>query len=954
MYKLILFLLIAANVSWAQLYQGPASGSVPNGFVVTTGDQMFNIGGEKLSPYVRKKVRNKINFTPYPDYLNRVTPKAPEGSNYMNDPLIGIQNDSPEPTVFKSFQGFNDPGSYIPPDLYIAAGPNHIIGTDNGRIRIWDKNGYLLKNLSADAWFSSTVGGASAFDPKILYDHFSKRWIMVWLDQDDATSRGYYLVSVSADSIPLGTWYNYALPSNVNGSTPSGSWGDYQGVGFDNEAIYLTSNQFAFGGNFQGTKIRIIPKSEIYANNAGPVSWKDIWDIREPNSFARTFGARPTIMYSPSTDYYLLVNAPFNTGTFVTLYKISNPVTNPVMTAVNVPVTSYTGPPNANQLGGGSMLIETGGVSFKYEPIFKDGFLWAVHSVRNSSFTTYSGVRYMKINTSTNESVEDVAMGANGYWHFYPALSVDKDNNVAITYSRSGNTEYIGAFYTSRLNSDPPGLSGSKLIQEGKSNYVKDFGSGRNRWGDYSGIWRDPTDQNNFWLLTQYADSQINTWAGWVSGIRLIPFSGAKLYTSKDSLDFGVREVSYPSDTVSFSVTSQGQDTLLINNIQLPNSQFQLLSSISYPLKLGYNQTTELKFRFTPSVAAVVRDSMIIFSNDSQSPQRKILLLAKGFFINSATAGVIYGITGNQSNGAFINIDKSTGAGSLIGISGYSDITSISIRPSDNIIFGITAGSVTSRLFRINSTLGDAYPYLDIPISGVRAIAFDTNNDLYCAVPSGFLYKYNIQTNDTQFVGNTSISNLYAIAINPINGQMWGVSVNNKIFKINKNNATSVQIGVPGFSITPSITFNYQGKLYGTSGIGASFGILIQYDTSTGAATQIGSTGYKALNSISISQQTVGIQNISSEIPKSFSLKQNYPNPFNPITNINFELPKNSKVKLAVYDALGRELSVLVNEELNAGTYNYKYDASNISSGVYFYRILAGDYNSVKRMVVLK
>lgn len=953
MKKIILLLLFATNIGYTQLYQGPASGSVPSGVIVSTGNQLFGFSGEELSPYVRKKVRNKINFTPYPDYLNKVSHKAPEGANYMNDPLAGQLTDSPEPTVFKSFLGFNDPGNYIPPDLYIAAGPNHIIGTDNGRIRIWDKNGKLLKNISADVWFSSTLSGVGAFDPKVIYDHFQKRWVMVWLDQDDATSRGYYLISVSADSIPIGTWYNYALPSNVNGSTPSGSWGDYQGVGFDNQAIYLTSNQFVFGGNFQGTKIRIIPKSDLYANNAGPVNWKDIWDIREPNSFSRTFGARPTIMYTVSSNYYLLVNAPFSTGTFVTLYKISNPITNPVMTAVNVPVTSYTGPPSANQLGGG-MQIETGGVSFKYEPIFKDGFLWAVHSVRNASFTSFSSIRYLKINTETNESIEDIAMGADGYWHFYPALTVDKDNNIAITYSRSANTEYIGAFYTSRLSTDPQGLSGSKLIQAGKSNYVKDFGSGRNRWGDYSGIWRDPTDQNNFWLLTQYAESPANNWAGWVTGLRLIPFSGAKLYTNKDSLDFGVREVSYPSDTVKVTLTSQGQDTLIISNIQLPNSQFQLLTNISFPYKLGYNQSLDLSIRFTPSVAAVIRDSMTIYSNDSQTPQRRLLLKAKGFYINPAVAGTIYGITGSQSNGAFIRLDKITGAGTLIGSSGYSDITSISIRPSDNILFGIIGGSNTSKLYRINSSQGDAYPYTDIPIGGIKSIAFDTNSDLYCALQNGMLYRYNFSSNDTDFVGATTISSLYSIAINPINGQLWGVALNNKVFKINKNTAVSVQVGVPGFSITPSITFNHLGKLYGTSGLGVQQGILLQYDTLTGSATQIGPSGYSALNSIAISQQTVGIQNISTEIPMKYDLSQNYPNPFNPVTNIKFDLPQNSKVKLMIFDVLGRLVSVLVDEKLSAGTYSYKFNGRNLSSGVYFYRIEAGDFSAIKRMVVMK
>jgi len=269
-------------------------------------------------------------------------------------------------------------------------------------------------------------------------------------------------------------------------------------------------------------------------------------------------------------------------------------------------------------------------------------------------------------------------------------------------------------------------------------------------------------------------------------------------------------------------------------------------------------------------------------------------------------------------------------------------------------MFGVTAGSGASRLVRVNALQGDAYPFKDIPIGSIRTIAFDVNNDLYCASSTGLLYKYNVQTNDTHYVGNTSIASLYSIAINPINGQLWGVALNNKIYKINKTTAASNQVGVPGFSITPGITFNHQGKLYGTSGLGVQIGALISYDTASGNATQIGSTGFAALNSIAISQQTVGIENISSEIPKEFDLHQNYPNPFNPETNIKFDIAKSDFVYLSVYDALGREAAVLVNEKLSPGIYSYKFNASNFASGVYYYRIKTSGFASVKRMVVIK
>jgi plastocyanin len=86
----------------------------------------------------------------------------------------------------------------------------------------------------------------------------------------------------------------------------------------------------------------------------------------------------------------------------------------------------------------------------------------------------------------------------------------------------------------------------------------------------------------------------------------------------------------------------------------------------------------------------------------------------------------------------------------------------------------------------------------------------------------------------------------------------------------------------------------------------------------------------------------------------SFELKQNYPNPFNPTTNINFSIPKSEFVKISVFDLLGREIATLSEGKLNSGSYNVKFDASNFSSGVYFYKISAGEFNAIKRMLLLK
>jgi hypothetical protein len=98
----------------------------------------------------------------------------------------------------------------------------------------------------------------------------------------------------------------------------------------------------------------------------------------------------------------------------------------------------------------------------------------------------------------------------------------------------------------------------------------------------------------------------------------------------------------------------------------------------------------------------------------------------------------------------------------------------------------------------------------------------------------------------------------------------------------------------------------------------------------------------------------LGIQPVTNEIPKSFMLYNNYPNPFNPMTKIRFDLPADGSTKVTVYDISGREVSVPLNEYLKAGEYEIKFDALNLSSGIYFYRLTSGNFNSIKKMVLLK
>lgn len=89
-------------------------------------------------------------------------------------------------------------------------------------------------------------------------------------------------------------------------------------------------------------------------------------------------------------------------------------------------------------------------------------------------------------------------------------------------------------------------------------------------------------------------------------------------------------------------------------------------------------------------------------------------------------------------------------------------------------------------------------------------------------------------------------------------------------------------------------------------------------------------------------------------VPAKYGLNQNYPNPFNPTTNINFSIPEQQLVKLKVYNAIGQEVATLVNDIMNQGNYSVKFDANDFSSGVYFYKLQAGNFSKVKKMILTK
>jgi hypothetical protein len=96
------------------------------------------------------------------------------------------------------------------------------------------------------------------------------------------------------------------------------------------------------------------------------------------------------------------------------------------------------------------------------------------------------------------------------------------------------------------------------------------------------------------------------------------------------------------------------------------------------------------------------------------------------------------------------------------------------------------------------------------------------------------------------------------------------------------------------------------------------------------------------------------IRQIGSEIPLVYNLFQNYPNPFNPSTTIKYDIVNQGIVRISIYDVLGKEVNTLVNSQHSPGKYEVVMNVDNLSSGIYYYKITAGNFNAVKKMIIIK
>lgn len=330
--------------------------------------------------------------------------------------------------------------------------------------------------------------------------------------------------------------------------------------------------------------------------------------------------------------------------------------------------------------------------------------------------------------------------------------------------------------------------------------------------------------------------------------------------------------------------------------------------------------------------------------------------VSKRYFISNTSSGKVV-----QRNQAGVVTDFVTVGGTLRGITVHNGVlyaaSSTSVKGYD-----LATGNPTS----MNVTMGTS-------LNGIKA---DTNGYLYVSnfnASARTIYKIN--TADNQFwayatvprqpngvyvdykrnrllvvawgggatimaVSLTDSTNVTTLVTTPY-GNLDGIS-------LDRNDHVYCSAYVSGIIFRYDINFAFP-PVTVSSGHTNPADIYVNRITDTLAVPNAGSN---SVSFVSLSVPT-GLQNTSS-IANDYSLSQNYPNPFNPATTISFDVKSKGMVTLKVYDILGNEVTSLVNEELNSGSYNISFDASAYTSGVYFYELQSGSFRDVKKMLLVK
>ncbi len=459
---------------------------------------------------------------------------APDRDQAINNPK-GIPDIENMPAPEGGWDGINYNTAHcycLPPDTNGDVGANHYIQTVNTAFQIWDKNGVSLYGPVANNTLFSGVGNACETtndgDPIILYDQLADRWFFSQFANVYTNGPYYQCFAISTTGDPLGTWYRYWYIFPKSGNT----WllNDYAKFGIMPDGYYMTANMFK-GDDWGGGAVLVAERQKmLLGQNAQMIYFNlgvDDWGGMLPADFD---GAN----LPPGNGNYFAeiqdhawdpANIPQDQ---IALWKLTPDWVTPGNTTLthltNLAVKKF----NGSVCNFARNCVPQKGTSRKLDAI-SDRTMYRLQYRNFGSYETLvtnhtvaarkrAGIRWYEIRITGGTPTiqqQNTYIPDDTAWRWMGSAAMDEQGNLAVGFSKSSPTMYPGIFYAGRLAADPPNMlaQGEKRMKRGSGAQTSSF----SRWGDYSALTVDPSDDCTFWYTTEYyRGSSTTNWRTWI------------------------------------------------------------------------------------------------------------------------------------------------------------------------------------------------------------------------------------------------------------------------------------------------------------------------------------------------------------------------------------------------------------------------------------------------------
>ena len=443
-------------------------------------------------------------------YVLRLTTSDSEKS--ASDTVTITVTGTPQPRV--SFEGISAIGRVAPPDTHGAAGPSNLVLVTNHGMGLYSKTGTLLKQ--SGIYYSPYFFGERTYDPKVIYDMDSERFIIVAMHGESYSSSRLH-IAVSKTSAPsnLSTDWHFMVTDSGTRFQSLNTFFHYPGLGVNQEAVYVTGYmQYKYLPDPIGVKIRAFRKADLLAGTASKQDFDRAisgWDDMIQSCYHYDV--------TPGNVAYLVRRM---SRTSFRIYAVSDP-----FGAGNVDTYDLTVADNGEKATIGAPQPGTGYTldvlsTRMMHAVWRNGSIFCVNTSYDSA-KDHTVVRWYEIATNGFPSGTPAVVQygdideSTGQWAFVPSINVDSRGNVAICYSLSSSSRYAEVRYTARAFDDPPGtMRQPVVVKQSSVRYRWDYARTKQRWGDYSATVVDPAD-DSFWICNEWIKTSLYSGTWWAN-----------------------------------------------------------------------------------------------------------------------------------------------------------------------------------------------------------------------------------------------------------------------------------------------------------------------------------------------------------------------------------------------------------------------------------------------------